>query len=300
MADSLYRAIAQDLRDQILSGALKPGEQLPTEVELRERYGDVSRNTVRDAIKLLVAQRMVTTKPGAGTFVRRETIEPFVTTLTATMTETGLGGGEGTRAFSEVKERGKKPSASIPRVEHVSAPDYIASRLSIPVGAEVITRRQERFIDGRPWSIQLTAYPAWLVERGAVDLQSAKDIPDGAVSYIEQTIDLVQIGHRDRVLVRPSAPEETAFFRLPDDGRVQMVSLVRTAYYADPEGVASPFRVTFTVFPADRNQFVIDSGQVPQELAQAVSDQYYRAPARPKSEQENSIEQPASTSDSGA
>jgi GntR family transcriptional regulator len=277
MADPMYKTIAQDLRDQILSGHLKPGEQLPTELELRERYDNASRNTVRDAIKLLAAQNMVTTKPGAGTFVRRETIEPFVTTLTAATTETGLGGGEGDRAFSEVQERGKEPSASIPRVEPMLAPDYIAARLNIAEGTEIITRRQERFIDRRPWSIQLTAYPMRLVDEGATDLQRAIDIEGGAVAYLERTLKRVQVGHRDRIFVRPSAPEETTFFRLPDDGRVQMLSVVRTAYMEGPQG-PEPFRVTFTVFPADRNQFVIDSGTVPLELAEAVSDQYYKAP----------------------
>ena len=39
---------------ELLSGALQPGDQIPTEVELSEQFG-VSRNTVREAIKILVA-----------------------------------------------------------------------------------------------------------------------------------------------------------------------------------------------------------------------------------------------------
>ena len=44
MPDPMYRRIAEDLRDKIESGALPRGSQLPTEIELRERY-DASRNT---------------------------------------------------------------------------------------------------------------------------------------------------------------------------------------------------------------------------------------------------------------
>src|SRR6478609_7924864 len=80
MASPMYRQIAEDLRTQIEGGVLDPGEQLRTEVELREHYG-ASRNTVRDAIKLLTALGLVETKPGQGTFVVRK-IEPHVTTLT--------------------------------------------------------------------------------------------------------------------------------------------------------------------------------------------------------------------------
>jgi len=49
MADPMYRRIADDLREQIESGDLEPGQQLRTEFELRDHY-KASRNTVRDAI----------------------------------------------------------------------------------------------------------------------------------------------------------------------------------------------------------------------------------------------------------
>jgi GntR family transcriptional regulator len=80
MANPMYRQIAEDLRGQIEGGELEPGQQLRTEIELRDHYG-ASRNTIRDATKLLAAWGMVETRPGQGTFVVRK-IEPYVTTLT--------------------------------------------------------------------------------------------------------------------------------------------------------------------------------------------------------------------------
>ena len=38
----------------LLEGSLRPGEQIPTEIELSEKFG-VARNTAREAIKILVA-----------------------------------------------------------------------------------------------------------------------------------------------------------------------------------------------------------------------------------------------------
>ena len=87
MANPMYRQIAEDLREQIDSGTLTPGQQLPTELELREQYS-ASRNTVRDAIKWLINLGLVETRPGQGTFVV-EKIDPFVTTLSGDP-ETGL------------------------------------------------------------------------------------------------------------------------------------------------------------------------------------------------------------------
>ena len=80
MANPMYRQIAEDLRAQIEGGDLEPGQQLRTEIELRDHYG-ASRNTIRDATRLLTAWGMVETRPGQGTFVVRK-IEPYVTTLT--------------------------------------------------------------------------------------------------------------------------------------------------------------------------------------------------------------------------
>lgn len=283
MADPMYRQIAQALREQIESGEIVPGAQLPTELELRDQFG-ASRNTIRDAVKWLTTRGLVETKPGQGTFAKHR-LQPFVTTLSAD-SETGLGGGEGEGAYAEVRERGRIPSASVPRVEVQFAPRYIAARLRLPDGTQVLTRRQERFIDRMPWSLQVTAYPMELVTQGAVDLLMAQDIPGGAIAYLKRTLGLTQVGHRDRVLVRPPNEEEARFFKLPDDGRVSVVSVVRTGYRDSDEGPL-PFRVTFSSFPADRNQFVINSGDVPRELAAPAHDQHFEGSADADGEDES-------------
>src|SRR5580692_3388199 len=102
MANPMYRQIAEDLRDQIETGALPPGQQLRTAVELQEYYG-VSRNTVRDAIKWLTNLGLVEMRPGPGNFVVQK-IDPFVATLTGEPT-TGWGGDEGAVYMSEVAQQ---------------------------------------------------------------------------------------------------------------------------------------------------------------------------------------------------
>ena len=264
----MYRRIAQELRQQIKSGHPGPGEQLPTELELGERF-DASRTVLRDAIKWLTVNGLVETRPGQGTFVRPR-ITPFVTTLSAAL-ETGLGGGEGEAAFSEVKERGREPSASVPRVAVHQAAGNIAARLRIPEGTQVVSRRQERFIDGTPWSLQTSYYPMDLITQGAIRLISAELIPGGSVNYLHQTLGLTQVGYRDRILVRSPDENELRFFDLPDDGRIPVVTIMRTGYRASDEGPV-PYRVTYTALPADRNQLVINSGEVPRDLAAPAGD----------------------------
>jgi GntR family transcriptional regulator len=263
VAEPMYRQIAQDLRQQIESGALAPGEKLPTEQQLSDKY-QASRNTIRDAIKWLTSRTLVETKPGQGTFVVKR-LTPFVTTLSADP-ETGLGGGEGEAAFSEVRERGRKPGVSVPKVEIHSASGNVRARLRVPEGTQVVSRRQERYIDDTPWSLQTTYYPLDLVTRGAAALLTPEDIPGGTIAYLRATLGLVQVGYRDRILVRPPHEDESRFFGLPDDGRISVVSLMRTGYRAGEKGPV-PFRATLTVLPADRNQLVVNFGQVPGALA---------------------------------
>jgi GntR family transcriptional regulator len=263
----LYRQIAQELRQRIQAGELAPGQQLPTELELREQYS-ASRNTIRDAIKWLTSNGLVETRPGQGTFVI-ERISPFVTTLSADP-ETGLGGGEGEAAFAEVRERGRVPSRVGPRVELLAAAGNVAARLNVPAGTQVVSRHWERSIDGTPWSLQTTYYPMDLVIQGARHLLLAADITEGSVEYLRQTLGLHQIGYRDRILVRPPDEEEIRFFRLPDDGRIPVIFLIRTGY-RDTDSGPAPFRVTFTTLPADRNQLVINFGEVPPARAAPAS-----------------------------
>ncbi|MFJ6694745.1 GntR family transcriptional regulator [Streptomyces sp. NPDC091272] len=60
--------VASSLRDRIAEGGLKPGAQLP-EAALAHAYG-VSRNTVREAFRLLVHERLVVHEFNRGVFVR--------------------------------------------------------------------------------------------------------------------------------------------------------------------------------------------------------------------------------------
>ncbi|HEY6314787.1 MAG TPA: GntR family transcriptional regulator [Streptosporangiaceae bacterium] len=256
MANPMYRQIAEDLREQIESGGLRPGQQLRTELELRDRYG-ASRNTVRDAIKWLTNLGLVETKPGQGTFVVQK-IDPFVTTLTGDP-QTGWGGDEGAVYLSEVSKQNRKPMSSPLQVEIQEASDDIATALRITKGAEIISRHERRFIDGIPWSMQTSFYPMEFADRGAERLRSARNIDEGTVQYLARTLHIRQVGYRDRITVRTPNPTEADFFKLPADGRIPMYEITRTAY----DGNGQPMRLTATVYPADRNQFLLNVGEVP-------------------------------------
>ena len=68
--------VADEIKDWVVERGLQPGDRLPGEAELIERFG-MSKGTIREAMRLLQAQGLVETKtgPGGGSFVGAVTRE---------------------------------------------------------------------------------------------------------------------------------------------------------------------------------------------------------------------------------
>ena len=64
----VWAQVADDIRADITAGRLRPGEKLPSEIDLAERYG-VARMTVRRAIADMVEHGELVVLRGRGTFV---------------------------------------------------------------------------------------------------------------------------------------------------------------------------------------------------------------------------------------
>jgi GntR family transcriptional regulator len=249
----MYQQIAEDLSRKIETGIIERGAQLPTELALREEY-DASRNTIRDAIKRLISQGLVETRPGQGTFARIK-VDPFVTVLTP---EPGSRfGGEGAAYLSEVGRQHRKARVGPVKVE-VQVPRLeILRRLRLPAGAQVVSRSQERYIDDILWSLQTSFYPMdFATKGGATRLLMAEEITEGAIAYLAD-YDHKQIGYRYWITARAPDENEQKLFSLAHD--TSIFEIFRTAFDQDKV----PIRVTVTVFPADRNQFIVNVGDVP-------------------------------------
>lgn len=262
-----YQQIAEDLRKQIEVGAaapnstdgslLVPGRQLPTELELRDKY-NASRNTVRDAIKRLMGQGLVETRPGQGTFVTRK-ITPFVTVLSIDP-KTGQGGGgeEGATYPAMVREQGRNAGAGDDADIRVRpCPSAIAWRLQVEQTDKVVIRHQQRQIDDTVWSLQTSYYPLDWVTGGATRLLMPENIDEGTVQYLAETLGMKRAGYRDWVTARTPNRNEQELFGLTHDATV--FEIFRASYAEN----GTPMLVTVTVYPTDRNHIVYEYGTVP-------------------------------------
>jgi GntR family transcriptional regulator len=153
------------------------------------------------------------------------------------------------------------------RVELKPAPEEIALRLRITPGGQVVLRHQERFIDGIPWSLQTSFYPMEYVTSGkAPRLLMAEDIQEGTIRYLKDAMNVEQVGYRDWITARTPDDNEQMFFGVAHDSTV--FEFFRTGF--DQHGV--PMRVTVTVYPVDRNQFIVNSGIVPDPRYEEETD----------------------------
>ena len=66
--EELSAVAAKKLREMIVEKEMQPGDKLPSESDLVQRFG-VSRSTVREAVKLLTAENIVEIQRGKGTFI---------------------------------------------------------------------------------------------------------------------------------------------------------------------------------------------------------------------------------------
>lgn len=138
----LYHQIASDLRQRILSGSWKAGERIPSEPELAALYR-TSRVTVRQALRILSDEGLVSREPGRGSFVRDSSLAAKSRRLTSFTVE--------------MTSRGMHPTAIVLSQQTLAASDEVADALDLPHGATVLQLCRLRRGDAEPMGLQ-TSY----------------------------------------------------------------------------------------------------------------------------------------------
>jgi len=80
ISTNAVQQIIDSFTQALLEGSLKPGDQIPTEIELSEKFG-VARNTTREAIKILVAMGVLEIRRPVGTFVCSGFTDPMISPM---------------------------------------------------------------------------------------------------------------------------------------------------------------------------------------------------------------------------
>lgn len=247
MAGAKYRQIADNLREQISAGALRPGDQLPTEPQLATTYG-ASRSTIRLAIGMLTTNGLVETRQGMGTFVRQPAAP-----LTVLLTREEDWQDDDT-ALRPAGERAPRPMTARFLAEAANATAEVAAALNVAEGAPVVVRRSHLHLDQEPWSLVASYYPMDIAS--GTPLEQAGQIEKSA-SLVLAELGHRPVGYRDDIYARMPDPTEADFFRLATAVPLTVVS--RTAYDA-----SRPIRLTLYVYCADQVRLMYEMGSIPQ------------------------------------
>ena len=134
----IYKKVYMELKQNIKDGIYPPGSYLPTESELEEQF-NISRTTVRKAVKLLTADGTVTVQQGRGTEVQDVSISQKLNKVSS-FTET-------------LKQKGYAVTTQGMSIEIVPAPAHAAKQLKIAEGTPVYFVQRVQCADQHPIGI---------------------------------------------------------------------------------------------------------------------------------------------------
>jgi GntR family transcriptional regulator len=229
-----YLQLIQTLKKKILNGDLKTGDKLPGEFELCETYG-VSRTVVRQALRELELEGLVSRKKGKGTFISGPKInESLVQKLTG--------------FFEDMVSRGHIPHTKVLRHDVIPAKAKIADYLQLEPSDLVHLIERLRSVEDSPIVLVTTYIPHSLCPT----LMNYDLDQDSLYSILEKEFKL-EISHGTRSVEAVAATErEAQLLNIPIGSPLILLNSV--SYLAD----GTPLEYYHAVHRGDRSRFVVE------------------------------------------
>ncbi|MEO7236836.1 MAG: GntR family transcriptional regulator [Lapillicoccus sp.] len=209
----MHSVVRTELLGEISSGRLRPGDQVPTEPQLIDKY-HVSRTTVRRALRDLETMGLIVRQPGRGSFVREPRVEPRLDRLTGFV--------------EDMEALGLHASASVELIERVRAGDAVGKHLQVAAGDPVVHVQRVRIANGTPISFDDSYFPYELGSRIAEENLEEEPF----YSILEGKYDIALAG-ADYVVSAAVADERVA--RLLEIDLGGPVLLLSRTSYAHPD-----------------------------------------------------------------
>jgi GntR family transcriptional regulator len=150
----MHSVVRTELLTQIRSGRLHPGDQVPTEPQLMASF-NVSRTTVRRALRDLETMGLIDRQPGRGSFVSEPKVEPRLDRLTGFV--------------EDMEALGLDATASLEVIESLPADSEVSQQLQLAPGETVVHIERVRLANGTPISFDDSYFPADLGSRIATE-----------------------------------------------------------------------------------------------------------------------------------
>lgn len=164
----LWRSVQSALEREIDDGTLVPGQKLPTEEFLADRF-KVHRHTIRRAIAKLQEKQLLRSEQGRGTFIVERGLNYRV--------------GRDTRLTVSAVRSDRKPVRFVRSRKRVKADRMTAYHLSLPVGHPVQEVRFLRIVDDRTFASAVCFYPLPRFEGIGAAIEECGSITDAMLRY---------------------------------------------------------------------------------------------------------------------
>lgn len=157
---AVYRQIADHIRTAITRRRLSEGDHLPSEAQLMSHYG-VAGMTVRNALRVLQEEGLITAEHGRGVYVRAR--PPVIRLASDRFARRHRK--EGKAAFlAEAERSAAAPTVDMIRVTTARPSIEIAEKLGVPHDAKVVVRSRRYSLDGRPVETAVSYIPSDVAE----------------------------------------------------------------------------------------------------------------------------------------
>lgn len=238
-----YQRAADALRREINEGRLAPGERLPAETALAERF-KISLPTIRQALGLLRAEGLIESRHGVGTFVKANR-------RLERRSRNRYG-----RARSDQQLLTSHLRHEIVFAGRAVAPPQIADAMGVEQGTEVVTRRRILYNKNTnvPEEIGASYLPVEIA--GGTFLEEPTVVPKALFLCVEDLSGKRYYHARDKWVARSASPDEALALNLQIGDQVMHV--IHTASAED----GTVLEVSESIWPADRialiDEYLID------------------------------------------
>lgn len=253
-----YERIAEDLRHRIRAGELSPGDRLPSEAALVDRYGK-SLPTLRQALGLLQAEGLIEKQHGRGNFVRQPRTPVFRTNLRHQWEKDRAREPEQERSQTGATEHdtGLAMDDLVFHAEYAKAEadQELAEIFDVPVGTALVERtyRTRYRAEEHPFSLVVSYLVRDTVAANPALLDAAHEPWPGGTQNQLFTLGIELDRIEERVSARPPTVEEAEELGLPPGTAV--IVLGKTSY--DTKGRAVEH--SFVRLPGDRTEMTFST-----------------------------------------
>lgn len=193
-----YKDIANDIRQKIIDQEYTYGQKLPYEYVLCMSY-HCNKETMKKALDILVKEGLIIRRRGAGTFVKdyapTSDIRNHMFSRSLTAKYKGI----------------KEVSSEVVAFEVIPTDEHLSKKLQIEVGDFVYHIIRVRYLDKKPYLLDITYMPLNVIPNLKLD-----HIKHSLYEYIEKNLKLKIQSHHISISASLSTPLEQEYLDLKE------------------------------------------------------------------------------------